>query len=337
LENKKYKTINFEGCDQVGKGDATLNFSKEVSNLGFDTCVVSFPYYSTPFGFLLRKILVSGFPKEVLLKKGRDIEIKMLLFAINRLEILNCIMFSKSFDLYIFDRGPFSNALTIGYYIFQTPVSSKKRNQLVKKAMEFDSLFREILIIDDCVICLRYSNIEWERNRGEYGNDLYERRDVQDIGNEIYNIFEKEIGKGWKNVVTKGKEGWKSRDDIKKECMEFAIECNVVKKNWEKGKGKLEYFGIEKVQEFLYRGSVIEGGIKRDWLSALRSNDKNEVYRVSEIISSALVGTTELLVWEDADIKGYVGILLNKYPEIFDIIECEYSKLFRDKFERSLQ
>lgn len=332
-----YKSLDFEGPDQVGKGDAVVNFSSHISSLGYSTSVISFPYYSSPFGYIIRDILVNGFPSCFFLEKDRDIQIKMALFALNRLEILNCIKLNEKFDIYVFDRGPFSNALTIAYHLFANTHNDISKKQFVKDALQYDSYFREVLDIGNCVICLRHKGIVWKGSRGKKGDDLHERKEVQDISNNIYDIFEREIGDGWKNIVTKDQNGWRSRDEIRDECLNFAFKRGVLSKKERKSRGSSVYLGIDEVQRFLYQGSLVDSGLKDSWMNAITLNDKKEVYRVSESISHALASTTERVYWGDGETVGKIKEIVHNLPEIFDIIENRYGKSFLSKFSESLE
>ena len=333
----EYKCINFEGLDQVGKGDAVKNLSLEISKLGYNTCVISFPYYATPLGFLIRDILVNGFPEDIKVNKSREIEIKMVLFALNRLEILNCIFSDNRYDIYIFDRGPFSCALTIGYHISQHREDLNSMEYFVDKGLYFDSYFRDILNVDNCVIYLKHMGIEWKGSRQQKGDDLYEKSDVQRISANVYSILGKKVGKGWSSVVTKDKEGWRDRCSIKDECIKISKKRGVFGiENPTSGRRSLKYLGIKEVQKFLYIGSDVSKAISTDWISAIKKNDKKEVYRVSEIVSGSLVSTTEAIRWYDEEMVRFIKVLIKEYPEILDIIYNKYGKSFVDKFVDSL-
>jgi len=337
LKDSKYKCIDFEGSDQVGKGDAVRNISLELGKRGLNTSVISFPYYATPFGYIIRDILVNGFPQKLALDTDRAVQVKMLLFSLNRLEILNCILASKKFDVYVFDRGPFSNALTIAYYIFQNGKNSQNNEFLVTKALFFDSYLRDVLNIDECVICLKHKGVDWKESRNGQRDDLHEVREVQDISTQIYNLFDKELGDGWKNVVTKNRDGWREREDIKRDCLEFAINRGIIPDSRGKKSKVVKYLGLNEIQKFLYVESKVEVGLKREWLSAISSNDKKEVYRVSELVSKALASSTGRLVWNDTGIVKHIKVLVNLFPEIFDIIEYKYGKIFVSKFKKSIK
>ena len=116
-ELSEFKSIDIEGSDQVGKGDAVKNLAQEYCNNGIDTTVVSLPYYASPIGYCIRTTLKEGLNPDMNIEREREVHIKMSLFALNRLEILNSILSNPNKGIYLFDRGPFSNALTIGYGI----------------------------------------------------------------------------------------------------------------------------------------------------------------------------------------------------------------------------
>ena len=338
MKERKYNCIDFEGADQVGKGDAVKNFSEYISNLGFYSCVIAFPYYCTPIGYVIRDVLVNGFPEEISIKRDKKVEVKMSLFALNRLEIVNCIEKDDLFDLYIFDRGPFSNALTIAYHLFENPEEMSRKNELVNQALQFDSYFRKTLNIDNCVVCLRYKDMSWRKERNNDSGDLYERKEVQDISGEVYDIFESKIGNEWKNIVTKDKDGWRSRKEIRNNCFKFALERGVLSKKSEILDLKnSKYLGIDEIQKYLYIGSEIDSGLKESWLDAVQKNDKQKVYLLSGDISSALARTTERLSWNSDRMIVQVKNILSFFPEITDIIAIKYGEPFLFKFLKSLK
>ncbi|HQJ73862.1 MAG TPA: hypothetical protein PLW74_03160, partial [Candidatus Dojkabacteria bacterium] len=196
----------------------------------------------------------------------------------------------------------------------------------------------ETLNIDNCVVCLRYKDIEWKKERKNDGGDLYERREVQDISGEVYDIFENEIGEGWKNVVTKDKNGWRSREDIRDECVEFAINRGVLPKSAMTNKIVEPYYlGIDEIEKYLYPNSDVSEYLKRSWLNAVTNNDKKEVYLLSEEIAKAFTSTTGPLIWSSDEIVGQVKNILNSFPEILDILTIKYGKSFVSKFLDSLE
>lgn len=330
--------MSFEGSDQVGKGDAVENFSKYISSLGHSTCTIAFPYYAIPFGYIIRDILINGFPSFLKFENSnREVNVKMALFALNRLEVLNCILQNTEFDIYVLDRGPYSSPLTISYHIIANPGQESDIDEYLNSSLEVDSFFRKKLNIDNCVICLKHEGIEWEKSRKMDGGDLFEKKEVQDRAGQIYQMLEKRVGLGWKNVVTKDKSGWKDRDEICKESFQFAKNRGVIPPKG--GKYPLEptFLGIEEIQKYLYHGSQVDSELRERWLSAVGCNDKGEVYRVSKDISTALVGSTERISWEGGEIVLYIKALLDKYPEIWEIVEYMYGKIFLSKLKDSVK
>ncbi len=330
--NTKSFCVDFEGGDQVGKGDAVKNFSLHLSSLGFPVSVISFPYYATPLGFLIRQILLSGFDDSIHIDSERVLDIKMALFALNRLEILNCILSLKQPYVFLFDRGPFSNALTISYHLFSKGSGFKRCEDFVNTAISFDSFFLNRLDINNCVIRLKYSDIEWEKSRKGDINDLYERKEVQDISEYVYSIFEKTVNKGWKNITTKDTNGWKDRGGIRDECMEFVVNRGLLDTFEKKKVKRIKYLGIGDIQKSLYLGCEVPKKLKRGWRDAIGSNNKKKVYLLAESISQAFVGTTEPVSWCNEQIALEVGFFFREYPEISDIIKNKYGKKFLYNF-----
>jgi len=325
-------SVDFEGGDQVGKGDAVKNFSLQLSSFGFPVSVISFPYYSTPLGFLIRQILLNGFDSSIRINAQRILNIKMALFALNRLEILNCILSLKQPYVFLFDRGPFSNALTISYYLFSTGKEFERVEEFVSTAISLDRFFLKQLNIDNCVIRLKYNDIQWEKSRKGEVSDLYERKEVQDISEYVYTIFEKSVGKGWINITTKDANGWKKREDIRDECMEF-VKGRGLLDTFEKKKVKrIKYLGIGDIQKSLYLGCEISRNLKREWRDAIGTNNRRKVYLLGESISQAFAGTTEPVAWCNEQIAREVGRFFREYPEISDIIKNKYGVEFLSNF-----
>ena len=180
----------------------------------------------------------------------------MALFSLNRLEVLNAILSKPQEGVYIFDRGPFSNALTIGYALIGNQEVTNI-DDLVERALDYDSYFRRVLNIDNCVIKLESEEGKWVASREERG-DLHERSDVQGESNEIYKYFENKIGKGWTNIITRDANGWRSREDITRDCFEFANSRLEIHSRRFREKRNVGGLSIEEIASSLYRGSSIK-------------------------------------------------------------------------------
>lgn len=328
----EYFSVDLEGGDQVGKGDAVRNLSLELAWQGLDVTIVSFPCYATPVGFAVRKVL----KEDLLSKYDMDLKeattAKMALFSLNRLEVLNSILSSEKSDIYLFDRGPFSNALTIAYAI-STGLSPKYQEELVSKALSLDSYFRESLGIDRCVIRLCNMDCSWSKERDEEG-DLYESRYVQERSDSIYSIFANILGDNWIDIPSKNRDGWRERSDITKECLEF------VKKSYEissVGDSKHpNYFPVVQTLENLYRGSTVDSRALDLFMSSIGSNNKQSMYEISEIISNQVVNSVKDISWYNEEIEGVVKEILDDIPELLFLLEDLYGEDFVIKFLKSV-
>lgn len=334
---KEFQSVSYEGGDQVGKGDAVTNLAEYFSESGMEVEVIQFPYYSTPIGYLVRDMLVNDTPDYLDIDDHRKLEIKLSLFALNRLEILNCLKCCEDRDLYLFDRGPYSCALTIAYDVSKRGNWEEKYIQnAIDIGLSYDKYFIDTLNIENCIVCLKYDGIVWEANRGE-GEDLHENEDVQRLSDRIYRLIEKRVGNGWINVVTKDDMGWRSREKICKEVTSFIKRRGFVLPKGSKKRKEPNYLGIEEIGNDMYVGTVVDDELKRKWGLAIRSNNKKEVYVLAKDISEAIGRTTELVKWNDVGLRLFFKDILEELPEICYIIEHRYGKEFLVKLVRSLK
>lgn len=335
MRDSEFKSISIEGGDQVGKGDAVKNLAEEYCNKGIDTTVVSFPYYSSPIGYAIRRSLTEdGIFENLDIAKEAEVYIKMTLYALNRLEILNSMLSNPRDGVYIFDRGPSSNALTIAYSLIgQEEVPNIE--DLVDRAIDLDTYFREVLNIDNCIIKLQSEGEKWVKSRREK-EDLYENSDVQEKSKEIYSIFEYKIGDGWKNIVTRNRGVWRRRDEIAQDCESFASSrLGIYSKRYRK-KRIPEYIGIDSIQKDTYIGSEVDLKMQNDWLEASKNNNKQEIYTLASKISAQIVGSFHYIKWYNEDIRNEIKRISKLNEEIFGdvlvILEYIYGEEFLIKF-----
>jgi len=334
-ENFERKSIDVEGPDQVGKGDAVKNIAQEYCNQGIDSTIISFPYYATPIGYSIREVLTEGFSSEIGIENSREVKVKMALFALNRLEILNSILSTKQRGIYIFDRGPFSNALTIAHYLVNEDSSQVNVDDLVDTAIDLDRYFRKVLNIDNCIIKLQTEEDVWVPNRGERG-DLYENSDVQEKSKYVYSKFEERIGPGWINITTKKPEGWRNRKEIREDCVAFAsTRLGIYGKRY-RAKPNPKYIGIKSVQEDLYLGSEVDLKMRKDWLNAVKSNNKEEIYSLGQVIAIHVAKSVDRIEWCNRDIRNEVKRIMELNPEVLDVLEYMYGEKFIINFLQSI-
>ena len=329
----EYLTVDFEGGDQVGKGDCVKSLSLELASEGLDVTVVSFPCYATPIGFAVRKVLKDDLLSKYDMDQKESTVAKMALFSLNRLEVLNSILSSEKSDIYLFDRGPFSNALTIAYAI-STGLSPQYQEELVSKALSLDSYFRKSLGVDKCVIRLCNIGSTWSKARGEDG-DLHESSDVQEISDSVYSTFANILGDSWVDIPSKNGHDWRERVDITKECLDF------VKKNHKispVGDSKRpNYFPVAKTLENLYKGSRVNQEALDFFMSSVVENNKQSMYEISEVVAHEAANSVKEISWYNEEIEGAVREILDNTPELLFLLEDLYGEDFVIKFLKSVE
>lgn len=329
MEN--FFSVDVEGGDQVGKGDAVKNLSFQLANEGYDVSVISFPCYASPVGNAVRAVLKEDIFDDLGLDSKESVSSKMALFALNRLEILNYIASERENKLFLFDRGPFSNALTIAYAISKG-LDSKYQEELVDTAFYLDSLFRKEMKVDECVIRIFTESDSWFRSRED--GDLHESKDVQDISDSIYGIFREKIGGNWKDILSKGSNGWRTREEIANDCLQFIKQRNKLGPSGTSNSPK--YLQVGKSMESLYKGIRIDQRALKMLEVSLASNDKQGMYESSSLISQNIVNSTKEVEWYNEGIRNRVKNLLEEYDGIVLLLERIYGDEFVIKFLRSV-
>jgi len=325
-------SVDVEGGDQVGKGDAVGNIAKELAQEGYEVCVVSFPCYATPIGNAVRKVLKEDIFNDMGLDSQEALSSKMALFALNRLEVLNFLIQQEGQSIYVFDRGPFSNALTIAY-AYAKGFSEDSRQSLVEKALSFDQYFREKMLVDNCVIRLFNKGNNWAKERED--GDLHESKDVQDISEQIYGIFKQEIGSNWIDIPSKESSGWRSREDICADCIDFVRErLDMVPEGYSK---QPNYLSVGNMLTNLYRGSRIDVGRLNGFVESVKCNDKGGMYQYAENIAKEVVSSVEDIQWYNIEVGRVVKELIDQNPAVIGLLENLYGEKFVSKFVKSLE
>ncbi|PKN03104.1 hypothetical protein CVU76_03755 [Candidatus Dojkabacteria bacterium HGW-Dojkabacteria-1] len=324
-------SIDVEGGDQVGKGDAVGNIAKELASEGYDVCIVSFPCYATPVGNAVREVLKNDHLNHMGLDSQEALSSKMALFALNRLEVLNFLIQQKSDCVYVFDRGPFSNALTIAY-AYAKGLSHINSESLVEEALSFDSFFRQKMLVDNCVIRLFNNASNWSKERED--GDLHESKDVQDISEGIYRVFGQRIGGNWVDIPSKDVNGWRSRVDICNESLAFIKERLRLAPKTDSKHPK--HLSMGDMLTSLYSGSRIDVGSLYAFVDSIACNEKGRMYEYSDKIAQDVVSSVGTVEWYNGEIRGAVKNLVDQNPSILTLLENLYGEIFVAKFVKSL-
>jgi len=329
-----------EGGDQIGKGDAFLNLRKDLLAQNVKLISVSFPIYSTPIGSCLRRLLVEGFP----LHSSNDLNelnIRMILFALNRLEFLNTYLGDKRYhnSFVLLDRSPFSNALTIAYALANMENAKKEEiEEYVNCAMNFDSLMVSSLGLKRCVVQLYADNQEEESWRGRESienEDMYEKSKVQEISREVYGIFEKMIGTGWYRVPTKIGKSWRSRVDILNDLKRIISDTYGDLPIDDEGVSSYS-INFNDIVSNLYCGAEWSADDQQKYLVASEGNDKDSMYTYALKLGLSSAYSTKAIKFQNENVRKEFKKLV-KVEGVLDLIEYFLGKDFIFKLRVGLQ
>ena len=334
--NLGYGVVSCEGGYQVGKADAILNLRNELSKKNISVTYSSFPVYATPLGTTIRRVLKNGFDDSGMTSMEK-IGVKMSLYSLNRLEFLDALLSSPEYleTLLVLDRSSFSSALSVAYAICSDPnITMKDADQLVDLALELDSFMVEKLQLKNCVIELVSSSSEWDNIRSSK-KDMHENKDVQLLGNEIYKIYAKKIGKGWRQVVTKNDNGWRDRSEILNDIMKNItdsfgkIEKNKNFKNME--------VGIEEIMNDMYKDSVVDEEELKIYKKSLHENDKDTMYEYACNLGDSIASSCKRVEFHNLDVKHAFKKIVEKYPRIFDVVSDAVGENYVKRLQEALK
>lgn len=327
----------------MGKGDALSYFYEKLEAEGVALLTASFPVYATPVGNTIRELLISG-GESFGLSPQEDLEVKMSLFALNRLEFLQAYLSQDIWKetLILFDRSAFSNALTIAYGIKDFEgITREEIASLVLKALELDSLFIEKLNLKNCVIQLDTGEEDWHSERGR-GTDLHEVPDVQRLALDVYSFYREFVGEGWKVILTKefdekeGRRVWRDREDIFSDIFAFLAE-KFGDFKFTEGKGKRGEIGIKEIMNVVYPGSRVDNNLLNQYSKSIRSNDKESMYALSVQIKKQICASYKGILFEDKEVRVAFKAILDRYPKIEYVLESSLGKEYILRLQEALR
>lgn len=329
---KSYASICVEGGDQVGKADAALTLHKELKRKGINVTYCSFPIYSTPIGTTIRCLLKEGCPKNVL-NPDNDLEIRLTLYVLNRLEFLDVYLSDEKYidTVLLLDRSPFSNAVTIGYKI--ESFDEKQVKEYVKLALNYDRLLISKLGLDRCIVQLKSKAKEWKNIREQEGDQL-ERKDVQEKCELVYDVYKNIIGDSWHQIITKDKNGWRDRKDILNDI------CNILKQTYgnfeDIQKGQRFSIGFKEVVDKMYLNSTYSEDVFSKYYLALKENNKDTMYANGVILGKTVADSCKNIHFSNKEVKAEFKRIIEKLPEILNVLEYFLGKNYTTNLAKSL-
>lgn len=342
MKDSNYRAICIEGGDQIGKGDITNYLLGKLESQGVKVCKVSFPMYSAPFGTIVRKTLEEGFPRTLDIGKTeetkRGLEVKMMLFALNRLEALESILrnFKNKKAYFLLDRSPYSHAVTISYGLGGLKcITSQEVKELVQLMFKSEQLFIKKLGLCECVIHLMadHGKKGWKKERSD--GDLYEVRDVQKVVDDVYAKIGDIVGSGWNRIYTKKQGVFRERKDIYKEVDQVVQALSL-----ESSPDALsEIYDISQVARGIYGMDISGLENYKEYFENIKidDNERNkETYKLACEIGKYVANNCPRVMFEDTEVRGNIKEIVESYPEIFSLVEYHLGKEFLNKFKRSL-
>lgn len=335
MEIVNYGSICIEGGDQLGKGDATSRIVKELKADGVNLTFSSFPIYATPVGSVIRSLLKEGISDKKL--EGIDtLDVRMALFALNRLEFMDVYLSDSTYSntILIFDRSPFSNAVSIGYWLsLQKNWDKKEVKGYIDRAMDLETLMISKLGLKRCVVQLKSEEREWKDIRRK-DTDQHEKREVQEKSDMVYEMYKDMVGSGWHQVVTKSDDGWRDRDDIWKDIKEILKETYGDLGDIKQG---VRYdIGFKEIVENMYSGAMYDNGLYDTYDSAIKKNVKEVMYESGLKLSSQVAGSCRSIKFSNREVKREFKRMVDIVPDVMRVYEHFLGKDFVGKLEKAL-
>ena len=260
----------------------------------------------------------------------------MALFALNRLEFMDVYLSDRKYrdTMLVLDRGPFSNSLTIGYWLsLQDDWDEEEVVGYINRALDFDSLMISTLGLDRCVIQLKSEESEWKNIR-EKEVDQYEKRDVQERCSRVYDMCTEVVGSGWHQVVTKENDGWRDRDDIWND-----IESIIKSTYGDMGdiRQGLKYdIGFKEIVENMYPKARYDRKLYNVYNGAIKENVKDVMYSSGLELSKQVADSCINIKFSTEEVREEFRRILTIVPNIMEVFEYYYGRGFVNKLKRAL-
>lgn len=335
MENADYRTVCLEGGDQVGKADASSVMISKLESEGVNLTYTSFPIYSTPVGSTIRTLLKEGSPEDVLSAES-DLNVRMALFALNRLEFLDVFLNDDKYSntLLLLDRSPYSNALTIAYGLSEhEDWENEKVQALIEKSLDYDSFMIHKLGLDNCVVQLKSNASNWKNIRkGE--TDTYEEDSVQERCDDVYEMYKGGVGDSWHEIVTKDDSGWRDREEICGDISDAIFNKYGIMSDIRQG--ETYNVGFKEIVKSMYPMANYDRKTYSIYSNALKSNQKDLMYSNGVKLGQEVANSCINIRFKNKEIRDEYRRIVLELPEILSVFQYTLGRSYVGKLMRAL-
>jgi hypothetical protein len=150
-------------------------------------------------------------------------------------------------------------------------------------------------------------------------------------------MYAQRIGEGWKQVVTRTKNGWRDRSDIFDNIYKFLISrCGELEPKEGKMMRIRYEIGIEEILLNMYKGYILPAGIVTKHLKALRSNDKDTMHDTACMIGLEVGKTCKVIKFKNRIVREAARKIVEENPDIIKVLQHFIDKDFADKFTEAI-
>lgn len=327
-ENDRPTFIELEGLDNTGKNEAALETAFQLVDRGHNVVFTNYPQYWSPTGLAIRSMNRDGEAKNLLasLDPGREAQVRCAMFALDRAFTLSQVNYMQRAGgaVLVSDRGPDSNAVTLGYLVASGRVQQDWARSVLLGGLDgVDQEMRSLFNINP-ILCVNEAGSHALRDKLL---DQYEAAKPQEESAGLYSLL------GFPEVITKSPQGWRNIGDIAADII-GRFDGALSESN---GEGKLLVNGPSQLINMLEIGYLFNQKQLIEWykLAIETRFDKGKKQQLDLIESEIARGVADQA--DKIDFTFYernpesmiaVSRLIVEYPEILSIIEMTCGEKF---------
>jgi len=201
-------------------------------------------------------------------------------------------------------------------------------------SLNYDSLMISKLGLDRCVVQLQSKKQNWDNVRVEEG-DQYEREEVQEKCDDVYEGYKKIVGDGWHQVITKDENGWRNKDEIYNNINNILFNTFG---NMEDIREGIRYqIGFKEITNKLYPKSRYGKSELLKYNNALRENLKDQMYTNGVILGKQIADTCSEVRIGNKEVRAEFKRIIWSVPETISVMRYYLGAHFVDRLVEGLK